>query len=262
MAKLFLLGGLVVFWPDRNVLHAKSDASKRLSLSNPASRCLLLLIQQQGQVIERDYFFQQVWINNGAQITNNTFYQNISLLRRAFKEFGLNEELIVTVPKVGIRLEPQLSVVEEEREEPPPDASPEPEAPEPVAVATEPLAVAKPRGRWSSLYWALAGVVCCLAASAITWQSQFDQRLSQFVPLTVVKGCHWYANQDVVDFDQHRQFINASKFECENYPWIYLTVYPNFPRISALTCRQQYSRWRDNICVTYYYFREKRNVGA
>ncbi|WP_407197345.1 winged helix-turn-helix domain-containing protein [Citrobacter freundii] len=118
MAHVFLLNSTVVFWPERNVLYAKSDETKRITLSNPATRCLLLLIQQQGQVIERDYFFEHVWYINGAQVTNNTFYQNISLLRRAFKELSLNEELIVTVPKVGIRLEPQLEVLEQKIEEP------------------------------------------------------------------------------------------------------------------------------------------------
>ncbi|MBB1201527.1 CadC family transcriptional regulator [Enterobacteriaceae bacterium 89] len=254
MEKLFLLGGLVVFSPDRNVLHAKSDASKRLSLSNPASRCLLLLIQRQGQVIERDYFFQHVWFNNGAQVTNNTFYQNISLLRRAFKEFGLNEELIVTVPKVGIRLEPQLEVLEEEVEDPPPE--PAPSAPLDSAL-TE-----KASGRWRTIYWLLAGAVCCLAASAIAWQSQFDLRLSHYVPFSDEKGCHWYANQDVINFDGHKQFASTSKLDCQNYPWVYLSLYPNFPRISALTCREQYSRWRNNECVTHYYFKEPRHVGA
>jgi DNA-binding winged-HTH domains len=215
---------------------------------------LLLLIQHHGQVIERDYFFQHVWINNGAQVTNNTFYQNISLLRRAFKEFGLNEELIVTVPKVGIRLEMQLEVVEEEAEEPPPEPAPE--------TPDEPQAQVKTPRRWRSLYWLLAGIVCCLAASAITWQSQFDPRLGQYVAISVQQGCHWYANQDVIHFEGHKQFINTSKLDCTNYPWIYLTLYPNFPRISALTCRQQYSRWHDNDCVTHYYFPEPRNVGT
>ncbi|MGU3415499.1 transcriptional regulator [Enterobacteriaceae bacterium C34A] len=257
MAKVFLLGGLIVFSPERNVLHAKSNEAKRLSLSNPASRCLLLLIQRQGQVIERDYFFQHVWINNGAQVTNNTFYQNISLLRRAFKEFGLNEELIVTVPKVGIRLEPQLEVVEQEAQEAE-ESLPEP--PSHPAATSENKTFSRPHRR--TLVWLLAGVACCLLAFALTWEAQFDSRMSQFEPLAVSKGCHWYANQDVLDFNQHHQFIKAWTLDCKSYPWIYLTVYPNFPRISALTCRQQYSRWRDNECVTHYYFPEPRHVGA
>lgn len=254
MAKVFLLNGTVIFSPERNVLHAKSDETKRIALSNPATRCLYLLIQQQGQVIERDYFFEHVWFINGAQVTNNTFYQNISLLRRAFKELGLNEELIVTVPKVGIRLERQLNVVEQEAEVP----RSEKPLPEPVsAIETAPIA---PRRRL--LWWVLAAAVSCIVAAIVTWQTQFDSRLSRYEPLSVVKGCHWYGNQDVLNFDKHQQFIKASQLDCHSYPWIYLTMYPNFPRISALTCRQQYSRWRDNDCVTHYYFTESRNVGA
>jgi len=254
MEKVFLLGENIVFSPARNTLYAKSNEAKRLSLSNPASRCLLLLIQQQGQVVGRDYFYQHVWINNGAQVTNNTFYQNISLLRRAFKEFGLNEELIVTVPKVGIRLEPQLEVVEQELDDVLPEAPPH--------SAATPEKKTFIRSYRRTLVWLLAGVACCLFAFALTWEAQFDLRLSQYESLAVSKGCHWYANQDVLDFNQHNQFIKASTLDCKSYPWIYLTVYPNFPRISALTCRQQYSRWRDNECVTHYYFPEPRHVGA
>lgn len=244
MAHVFLLNSTVVFWPERNVLYAKSDETKRITLSNPATRCLLLLIQQQGQVIERDYFFEHVWYINGAQVTNNTFYQNISLLRRAFKELGLNEELIVTVPKVGIRLEPQLEVLEQKIEEPLSDLSVTPSV-TPVNTVTKSL-------RMRSLCWILAGVVCCVIAAIVTWEAQFDPKLSRYVSLGVGEGCHWYVNQDVLKFDQHQQFIKTNTLDCQSYPWVYLTLYPNFPRISALTCRKQFSRWQDNDCVTHY----------
>lgn len=254
MANVFLLNSSVVFWPERNVLHAKSDDSKRITLSNPATRCLLLLIQQQGQVIERDYFFEHVWFINGAQVTNNTFYQNISLLRRAFKELGLNEELIVTVPKVGIRLEPQLDVLEQEIDEIVYE--------EPVVAETSTIKLTPKSSNKQTLWWIVTGVICCFLASFVTWQMQFDSRLSRYAPLSVGEGCHWYANPDVLKFDKHQKFIQTSTLDCQSYPWIYLTLYPNFPRISALTCRQQYSRWQDNDCVTHYYFTESRNVGT
>jgi len=37
MAHVFLLNSTVVFWPERNVLYAKSDETKRITLSNPAT---------------------------------------------------------------------------------------------------------------------------------------------------------------------------------------------------------------------------------
>ncbi|MEG2569752.1 MAG: hypothetical protein RSA84_26430, partial [Acinetobacter sp.] len=191
---------------------------------------------------------------NGAQVTNNTFYQNISLLRRAFKELGLNEELIVTVPKVGIRLEPQLEVLEQKIEEPLSDLSVTPSV-TPVNTVTKSL-------RMRSLCWILAGVVCCVIAAIVTWEAQFDPKLSRYVSLGVGEGCHWYVNQDVLKFDQHQQFIKTNTLDCQSYPWVYLTLYPNFPRISALTCRKQFSRWQDNDCVTHYYFAESRHVGT
>ncbi|MCP6242638.1 CadC family transcriptional regulator, partial [Klebsiella pneumoniae] len=60
----------------------------------------------------RETFFQEVWIKHGSQVTSNGFYQNISLLRRAFKELGAEEDIIITVPRVGVRLDATLSVTE------------------------------------------------------------------------------------------------------------------------------------------------------
>ncbi|MFV9381212.1 hypothetical protein ABQ472_16840, partial [Citrobacter freundii] len=59
-----------------------------------------------------------------------------------------------------------------------------------------------------------------------------------------------------------KPFIKTNTLDCQSYPWVYLTLYPNFPRISALTCRKQFSRWQDNDCVTHYYFAESRHVGT
>jgi DNA-binding winged helix-turn-helix (wHTH) protein len=78
----------------------------------PASRCLLLLIQQDGKTVARETFFEEVWIKHGSQVTSNGFYQNISLLRRAFKELGMEGDIIITLPRVGVRLDATISVTE------------------------------------------------------------------------------------------------------------------------------------------------------
>lgn len=80
----------------------------------PASRCLLLLIQQDGNTVARETFFEEVWIKHGSQVTSNGFYQNISLLRRAFKELGMEGDIIITQPRVGVRLDATISVMEAE----------------------------------------------------------------------------------------------------------------------------------------------------
>lgn len=94
----YTINGIVEFTPQRSVLILIADETKAVSLNMPASRCLLLLIQQDGKNVARETFFEEVWIKHGAQVTSNGFYQNISLLRRAFKELGVEEDIIITVP--------------------------------------------------------------------------------------------------------------------------------------------------------------------
>lgn len=249
MTNIYLLHGSVAFWPDKNLLISTIDESRCLSLSNPATRCLLILIQHQGNVVERDYFFQHVWENNGAQVTNNAFYQNISLLRRAFKEFGLNEESIVTVPKVGIKLENTLKIeVRQQREEK--------SMPEPQLRAPARSRAVRRVGMTLAIFFA------CLAVGLITWRSEFEPRFTTYILVNAKTGCHYYANPDVLNFDKHQQIIQKQAFDCQNYPWTYITLYANFSRISVIACREQYGFWRENACTARYIFIEDRHVSS
>lgn len=249
MTNIYLLHGLVAFWPDKNVLISTADESRNISLSNPATRCLLLLIQHHGNVVERDYFFQHVWENNGAQVTNNAFYQNISLLRRAFKELGLNEEWIVTVPKVGIKLETTLRIeVQQQVEE--------------NSVAESSVRVPGSRRLVRRTWLTLAIFFACLVAGVATWRSEFQPRFTTYTVLSERMGCHYFANPDVLNFDKHKQVIQTQLFDCQNYPWTYITLYPNFSRISVIACREQYGAWRDNACTARYIFTEDRHVDS
>lgn len=250
MTNIYLLDNIVSFLPDKNLLISLGDETQRLSLSNPATRCLLILIHHHGNVVERDYFYQHVWESNGAQVTNNAFYQNISLLRRAFKEFGLNEEWIVTVPKVGVKLESLLHIEVQEK------ADAEDSEEEPV---TPPRRVRRLPGKLIA-----AGVIimACIITAVLTWRSEFDSRFTHYVSLGNKDSCHYYANNDVLNHDKHQRVIKDSPLDCRNYQWAYITLYPNFSRVSVLMCREQYSQWRENECVTRYIFVEDRHVPA
>lgn len=253
MNQSFVLGGTVFFIPGRNLLVAVADESTQLALSNPASQCLLLLIQQHGQVVERDHFFQQVWLNNGSQVTNNNFYQNISLLRRAFKEFGLNDEFIITVPKVGIRLAHELEI--EHRNSAPVEFE------EPAERSESVASVQKRRARRIWPVFVGAALVGGLGIFLL-WLSAFDFGLQQYVLLSESGECRVYGNPDVMDHDLHQQFIQQNVLDCENYPWVYLTLYPNTQRVSQLSCRQKYSPWRENKCRMSYHIKELPHVDS
>lgn len=50
-----------------------------------------------------------VWDDYGLQASNSSLNQYISILRRALSAFGC-EELIITVPKMGFRLNPDITL--------------------------------------------------------------------------------------------------------------------------------------------------------
>lgn len=75
-----------------------------LRINIPVSRCFSLLIENKGKVVSREEFINEVWRKNGIEVSMNTFYQNISILRRNIKQAGIHEEIIITVPKKGLTL--------------------------------------------------------------------------------------------------------------------------------------------------------------
>lgn len=269
MEKIYTINGRIAFFPQRSALILIADETKTVSLNMPASRCLLLLIQHDGNTVARETFFEEVWIKHGAQVTSNGFYQNISLLRRAFKELGVDEDIIITVPRVGVRLDATLTVTESQ----PRDVEKAPTAEEPQAPVDEPVhkevaAASLPEKKRlrprRSLFWGLAALLSCLVCGFVAWQTEFESYLQSYSPIIAKfsQQCHFFANNVVVDHVRHVNFIKRSKFECEEYPWIYLTLYPGQARVSVIRCRQPFSQWRDNQCLTKYYIKEVVNAPA
>ncbi|GLR11080.1 hypothetical protein GCM10007905_38000 [Mixta theicola] len=53
----------------------------------------------------------EVWRKHGMEVTVNTLYQNISILRKTLKRVGIDENIIITVPKKGITLSAQVEAL-------------------------------------------------------------------------------------------------------------------------------------------------------
>lgn len=260
MSTKIILNGIAAFLPEKHRIIAIDGEQPPLSLSIPASRCLSLLIRHQGEVIQREHFFHEVWLSNGAQVTNNTFYQNISLLRRAFKEFGLNEEFIVTIPKVGIKLEATLQIKISD------DGAAGDEVvlpPSALPLQTQPLAV---KGRIPSVFrqgWVGASAllfILCIGTALLTWQGSMDKRFTRFEPLIVQNGCRYFVNPDASDDKKHRLVVSDFNLNCEIFRYVYLTTYNNFARLSVVACQQPISIWRENHCVTHYIITENQHA--
>lgn len=101
----------VIFNANMNELRSLTGNGECISLNAPTARCLLLLLQNKGKVISRDEFLASVWETRGVVVSQNTFYQNISLLRKSLVRAGLSEDIIITVRQKGFSVAPDTMII-------------------------------------------------------------------------------------------------------------------------------------------------------
>ncbi|CAM4282862.1 winged helix-turn-helix domain-containing protein [Klebsiella africana] len=101
----------IIFNANMNELRPLAGDGECISLNAPTARCLLLLLQNRGKVISRDEFLAAVWETRGVVVSQNTFYQNISLLRKSLVKAGLSEDIIITVRQKGFSVAPNTLVI-------------------------------------------------------------------------------------------------------------------------------------------------------
>ncbi|WP_411755438.1 winged helix-turn-helix domain-containing protein [Serratia sp. (in: enterobacteria)] len=100
----------VLFDDDSGTLGPSDFSDEPTPISNPAKRLLLLLIANYGQPVEREVIFKKVWDDYGMISSNNNLNQCVSKLRRVLKVMGIDDEVIVTVPKMGFMLRREIQV--------------------------------------------------------------------------------------------------------------------------------------------------------
>ena len=115
----YLIENLIVFNPEDNTLSLAGDSENKIAISNPARRILLLLIEQQGIVVEREIFFKKVWDDYGLIASNNNLNHCVSKLRKVVVTLGYPDEFIVTVPKVGFTIRKEIIIEPYLMHEPP-----------------------------------------------------------------------------------------------------------------------------------------------
>ena len=82
-ADTIIINDEVIFCENLFELRSLRSQDDVITLNAPTARCLQLLLDKAGQVVSRDDFLTQVWQARGIVVSQNTFYQNISLLSTA-----------------------------------------------------------------------------------------------------------------------------------------------------------------------------------
>ncbi|KTS25192.1 winged helix-turn-helix domain-containing protein [Pantoea stewartii] len=287
MSRKIILNGFFVFEPDKKRITGRGSPAV---ISASASLCLELLIENAGQLVTHQQFYDYVWRRFGTEPASTTLYQNISALRRAFLKAGLKEDIIRTMPRKGFLLSPKTTVDKEvislslplntvtQDDKGVPELAtnnPEPDiAAEGVQISQdEPKTEAESRQllrscrvtpqTFSAFFWSkkFLALTSLIALTALFFNFS-DIRSGQndedalFTYSTHYKGCTLFSRTDALMSTQ--EVIKRAEqlgVDCKASPFVYLTVYKKSDRLSYFTCQHPLdSRVKAN-CYSFYYIK-------
>ncbi len=101
---------IVLFNADLNTLtHIETQESISLTMSQ--SMLLELILSSKSEILSRDTIIDALWQRYGVNTSGHTLNQYVSVLRKLFSHYELNE-VIITIPRVGLRLNPDVLITE------------------------------------------------------------------------------------------------------------------------------------------------------
>lgn len=110
---------LMIYIIDDQITYNSDDCTlshiptqETLSLSISSGRLFEKLLNSEGEILARDTLLTEVWDKYGLRGSNSNLNQYLSILRRALAAYGC-ENLIITIPKIGIRLNTEIKIERE-----------------------------------------------------------------------------------------------------------------------------------------------------
>ncbi|WEA04820.1 winged helix-turn-helix domain-containing protein [Pantoea dispersa] len=277
MSRKIIINSVVDFEPEKKRISGKKGTS---SLSASAALCFELLIDNVGDLVTHDQFYDYAWRRFGMEPTSTSLYQNISALRKSLIKAGLQQDIIRTMPRRGFLLSPLTQI---NRTEPERIVVDDVNAKEMtmedkkekddfinfnVVAEMEPSKTVLPLNseshvvicRNSKVGWMLA----CLAGMVIGGVTYYID-LNMHVPPVFsekpvyYKGCVIYSN-DKNDFEGDEMFrvVDDLNLKCENNRYAYLTSYRFSDRVSLVICRNPLNDKIPSECYSLYYIEDMR----
>lgn len=286
----YIINNWIEFHPAKSILRRLDAPENVVILNSPASRCFLLLIKKVGIIVSQQEFMDEVWVKNGVHVSPNTFYQNISILRKGLKKIGFEEELIVTIPRIGITLSNECHITKLVTEqlidinqhnveviterhistEDEIDIKNELESTTPSSDSRTSFISAKSLSnnntaeqsgygifyqRYLPLFILISGLGILLMMSYMIVKKMTPiEYLQEYIPVSGPPACNVYVSPDVVFGqiqDKTLRYAEPFYSACNSYPWIYIDSLPQLPRVSVLRCSRK--NGNHSLCISDYF---------
>lgn len=236
MTKTYVINRTVIFNTEKHYLRrvslkAQSDC---IQLNTPASKCFQVLLAHRPSIVTQKDLLEAVWGAQGAFVSPNTLYQNISLLRKALKTLDL-EDVVRTVSKKGLVVDEFLFVEELDEE----DICPQTIDTNTVIQNCDSAIMSENPRNYT--HWGVA--VSLVAAMIMTGilLCHFSLRnhndfFENYTLLVRVNDCDVFRPESDRVEERYIDFIKSIQFKCPQNGVIYLTMPKGRMQVSMVVC--------------------------
>ncbi|AYM93310.1 MULTISPECIES: winged helix-turn-helix domain-containing protein [Serratia] len=249
MPTIYIINNAVEFNAKERTLTSLDDSSNKVLLYVPAARCLMLLLKNRDIILDKDIFFNEVWNKNGVHVTANTFYQNISILRRGFIKLGLGNEVVNTIPRKGLQLSKFLDIkeiTEGDKEENNQKQPPEIKIENQVSIQRT-----NKTNRLTLLFILLTAIITIYFIIEGNMKNQSDFFM-KYKYAKNIGECRIYTDNMMTKVDESEKYIRINDKSCKEYKFNYLTRHQFSQRVSIIRCNKEI-RDEDTDCISEYH---------
>lgn len=252
----YLIEDKIEYSPSNNTLRSLIDDTK-ITLLAAASECLLLLLINHGKLICKKELVYSGWEQYGLHVSDNTFYQNILMLRKGIKCCGIDNEVIKTIPRKGLLIPITINIKAISEEHKPIQSSERNLLAEPNNTSPEvtfPIVLKKSDSavkRFCLACYIFVFFMVLLLSSYYTLPNNYT---SDYQDIDVIDNCQVSIDSKYSGEKEYRDFLIKKSFKCKSGDFIYFTTYPYIQRISVVACQKKITNSNnENDCTSYYY---------
>jgi len=256
----YILENKVVYDSVSHSLLLLGMRNTQVALAIPASLCLLVLLQNKDEIVSLEQLLSFAWASRGMNVSSNTIYQNISILRKSLVSFGLSPDIIKTIPKRGFVV---LSESFSEFLSPP-----ETEGGTGISSATSDMQFKKtiitPEMTFTRVIFILTLTMLCILSffgvyklTIYTEDYGSGYIYPAFTEVHQDSDCHIYRNKSVLNDRFFERFMASHGLKCGVQKWWYIFNYPPAAQTFVLRCSSDLlsiKNSNDIYCISDYYF--------
>lgn len=270
--------GSVIFEPQEKKL---SGNGKTVTLSASATYCLELLIERKGQLVKHDDFYDFVWRKYGMEPTAASLYQNISRLRGALKESGIDEDVIRTMARRGFIIPGKILIVLEKNAQENIDFS---SAEQDDDIQIKPLEACtssseentyeginekrnfqperefffKKLKRLSGFKRELQIIAMVMTLAVVIFLFFCPSPVGYYKYDFSQGECQFYLKTNSHNPEVIEKFSRELSLNCTERRYVYITFYESSDRVSVFTCLKPLSYLRKSYCYSDYFIKDIR----